>query len=114
MTIKYLDPWPTTILKDNLDCVLPVLTDIVNKSQSKGKMHSSLKEAVLRPLLKKPGLDSELLKINNPISNLRVLSKLIEKVVAAHINAHMVIHQIHEPQQSGCPHQGICFASCAN
>jgi hypothetical protein len=26
-----LDPWPTAIMKDNPDCVLPVLTDIVNK-----------------------------------------------------------------------------------
>jgi len=72
-------------LKDNLDCVLPVLTDIVNKSLSEGKMPSSLKEAVLRPLLKKPGLDSEVLKNYRPISNLPFLSKLIEKVVAARI-----------------------------
>jgi hypothetical protein len=95
-----LDPWPTTILKDNLDCVLPVLTDIVNKSLSEGQMPSSLKEAILRPLLKKPGLDSEVLKNYRPISNLAFLSKLIEKVVAARITEHMTVHQMHEPLQS--------------
>jgi hypothetical protein len=88
-------------LKDNLDCVLPVLTDIVDKSLSEGNMSSSLKEAVLRPLLKKPGLNRKVIKNYRPISNLPfVSSKLIEKVAAARIAAHMTVHQMHEPLQS--------------
>jgi hypothetical protein len=52
-----LDPWPTWMVKDNLDFIIPLLTDIVKKSMLEGHMPDSLKNAVLKPLLKKPGLD---------------------------------------------------------
>jgi len=42
----------------------------------------SLKVAVIKPLLKKPTLDSEVLANCRLISNLPFLSKILEKVVA--------------------------------
>jgi len=42
----------------------------------------SFKVAVIRPLLKKPTLDQEVLADYRPISNLPFLSKILEKVVA--------------------------------
>ncbi len=41
-----LDPMPTTILKDCLDVILPVITKIVNLSLSTSVMPGKLKEAV--------------------------------------------------------------------
>ena len=45
-------------------------------------MPTELKQAVIRPFLKKPSLDYQELKNFRPISNLTFLSKVIEKVVA--------------------------------
>ena len=44
-------------------------------------MSAELKQAVIRPLLKKPSLDYQKFKNFRPISNL-TLSKVIEEVVA--------------------------------
>ena len=52
-------------------------------------MPSHLKRAHLRPIIKKPGLDKDILKNYRPLSNLPYLSKTIERVVAARLSAHM-------------------------
>ena len=48
-----------------------------------------LKEAALTPIIKKESLDHELYPSYRPISNLRFVSKAIEKVVAARLNEHL-------------------------
>ena len=53
-----------------------------NLSLETSVMPTELKQAVIRPLLKKPGLDHQHYKNFRPISNLTFLSKVIEKVVA--------------------------------
>ena len=45
-------------------------------------MPTELKQAVIRPLWKKPSLDYKEFKNFRPISNLTFLSKVIEKAVA--------------------------------
>ena len=52
-------------------------------------MPSSLKSAVLTPLLKKPSLDHEALSNFRPISNLKVILKVIEKVIAVRLQAYI-------------------------
>ena len=42
----------------------------------------SLKTALIRPLLKKTGLDSDSLKNYRPVSTLTFISKVIEKVIS--------------------------------
>ena len=56
-----LDPFPAALLKDHLDLLLPTLCRIVNLSLESGQLPSSLKTAVLSPLLKKLSLDHEVL-----------------------------------------------------
>ena len=48
----------------------------------------SLKTALIRPLLKKTGLDSDNLKNYSHISNLTLISKVIEKVISGRLNEH--------------------------
>ena len=43
-------------------------------------MPSSMKNAVLSPLLKKPSLDFEIFSNFRPVSNLKFLSKLLKKL----------------------------------
>ena len=54
----------------------------------------TLKTAFIRPLLKKSGLDSDILKYYRPISNVTVISKVIEQVVSGRLNEHLIKHSI--------------------
>ena len=49
-------------------------------------MPKSLKTALILPLLKKTGLDSDILKNYRPVYNLTFISKDIEKVVSGRLN----------------------------
>ena len=95
-----LDPLPATLLKQHFDLLLPIILKIVNLSLESGHFPSSLKTAVLSPLLKKANLDHEVLANYRPISNLKVISKIIEKVVAVGLQKYLEVNQLNEPLQS--------------
>ena len=95
-----LDPLPATLLKQHFELLLPVILKIVNLSLESGHFPSSLKTAVLSPLLKKANLDHEVLANYRPISNLKVISKIIEKVVAVRLQKYLKANQLNEPLQS--------------
>ena len=84
-----LDPIPTWLLRDCAPDIIHVLTTIVNMSLRTGVMPSHLKRAHVRPIIKKPGLDKDILNNYRPVSNLPYLSKTIERVVAARLSAHI-------------------------
>ena len=54
-----LDPIPTWLLKNSIDILAPYLTELANQSFSSGVFPYDLKTAILKPLLKKLGLDPE-------------------------------------------------------
>ena len=66
-----------------------VYVHIINLCLSSGIFHTQFKSAVVKPLIKKPTLDCEVLKNFRPISNLPFLSNLIEKVIAERLASHM-------------------------
>ena len=70
-----LDILPTNILKIVLDKYLPIITRIINISLANGVFVPQWKSAIVRPLLKKSGLEL-ILKNYRPVSNLNFLSKL--------------------------------------
>ena len=72
------DPIPTWLLKECLDSLLPVLTLLVNKSLQIGFFPEEWKNAVVKPLLKKLGLELVFPSFR-PVSNLPLISKLTEK-----------------------------------
>ena len=86
VTCCMLDPLPISAFTNCIEDLLPVITKIVNCSLSKGTFPSRLKEACVHPLLKKQHLDSEDLSNYRPISNLRYVSKIIERVVVSQLN----------------------------
>ena len=95
-----LDPIPTPLLKECIAVLLPVLLDIINSSLSSGVFPSSMKHALVRPLLKKSTLEPELFQNYRPVSNLSFLSKVLEKVVSSRLLTHMANQHLHEPLQS--------------
>ena len=75
------DPVPTTLLKKINVTVAPEITCIINHSLEEGHVSDNLKDALLKPGIKKQDLDKEIMKNFRPISNLSYLSKLLEWIV---------------------------------
>ena len=95
-----LDALPTTLLKKCLSVLLPVITQMINVSLSSGQFPRSFSHALVKPLLKKPNADCEILKNYRPVSNLTFLSKILEKVVARRLFTYMSENGLHEKMQS--------------
>ena len=72
-----IDQIPTSLLQKCIDHLLPVLTRLVNISLQSGVFSQKWKVAIVKPLLKKSGM--ELVSSSyRPISNLKFVSKLVE------------------------------------
>ena len=84
-----LDPMPSNHVKDNIISLVSVITNITNASLSQGVMGNQLKHALIYPWLKKPSLCRNTLNNHRPVSNPPQLSKIIEKVIANRLNAHL-------------------------
>ena len=74
-----IDPMPTNLVKECLDVLAPFLVRIVNCSFDSGIFPHHCKEAIIRPLIKKVGLDTNDLKKFRPVSNCSFLDKFLEK-----------------------------------
>jgi hypothetical protein len=95
-----LDPLPTWLLKQCTPHLISLITAIINKSLETSTVPSSFKSALVRPLLKKKGLDREILKNYRPVSNLPFVSKLLEKVVSVRLDTHLEEYGLHDGFQS--------------
>ena len=95
-----LDPIPTTLLYENIDILLPTITNTINTSLTTRIVPRDPKTAIVKPLLKKLSLDKNLLKNYRPISNLPFLSKIIEKVVLHKLLSHLQENNLSNPFQS--------------
>ena len=76
-----LDPAPTCLVKEMRELLSPFISLMFNKSLASGCYSSEFKKAVVRPLLKKHGLDVSQMKNYRPVSNLPFLSKLLQRIV---------------------------------
>jgi len=95
-----LDPLPVFVLTKCWPTLLPVITNIVNRSLKEAFMPNALESAMITPLLKKPNLNPEELKNFRPVSNLPFISKLIKKTVAAQLVQYIDDNNLIEKLQS--------------
>ena len=95
-----LDPIPASLLKECADLLVSTITKIINLSLSTGTFPMQFKDSVVKPLLKKPSLDKELLSNYRPISNLSFLSKLSERVVLSRLRGYLTSNNLLNPNQS--------------
>ena len=95
-----LDPIPAKILQGCKTTLLPILTSIINKSLQSAYVPTPLKEAMVKPKLKKESLDCEEYPDFRPISNFRFVSKITEKAVACQLMNHLTDNNLDEPLQS--------------
>ena len=94
-----LDEIPTKYLKQCLDECIGIITRIMNVSLREGMFVPTWKTAVVRPLLKKAGLDP----VNSnyrPVSNLNFLSKVLEKLALVQFNDHCTKYHLYPDYQS--------------
>ena len=99
------DPIPTWHLKECSSILVPTVTNIVNLSLTTGQFHPTIKEPIISPLLKKPTLDKEELSSYRPISNLSLISKIIERVVKSRLTDHLTSNSFLNSHQSAyCKH----------
>ena len=103
-----LDPVPASLLRCCIDDLLPIINRVVNLSFNSASMPSSMKNAVLSPLLKKPSLDFEIFSNFRPVSNLKFLSKVIEKAAAIRLTNYLCDNDLNEGLQSAYKKHHSC------
>jgi hypothetical protein len=94
-----LDLLPLDLIKRNVS-VVELFTEIINSSFVSGIFPERLKHAVITPVIKKVGLDCEVLANFRPISNLSLLSKLMERVAASWLSRCLEDRKCLHPLQS--------------
>ena len=70
-----LDPAPTWLVKEMLGLLAAFVALLLTKSLDTGCFPAEFKQAVVRPLLKKSGLDTAEMKNNRPVSNLQLVDE---------------------------------------
>ena len=84
-----LDPFQTRPLKHYIDDLIVHITTIINLSMRERVVPPAFKQAIVTSLIKKKTLCRNDFKNYRPISNLSFLSKILEKIVAKRLNAHV-------------------------
>ena len=77
-TTCVLDPFPTKLLMSHLSSILDIFLCIVNLCFSSGVIPTPCKSSIIFPLIKKQGLDPDILKNYRPVANLSLISKLLK------------------------------------
>ena len=95
-----LDPWPTFLVKECIDSLLPSITRLVNCSLSEGVVPDEFKKAIVTPLIKKSSLPPNDFKNYRPVSGLGFISKLVERVVVTQLNDHVSLNGLENVRQS--------------
>jgi hypothetical protein len=101
-----LDPAPTWLIKDTVNLLAPFITAMLNRSLIEGHVPASQKTAVVKPLLKKCGLDSTLPANYRPVANLTFMSKILEKIIDEQLTSHLHrINAFHSRQSAYLKHR---------
>ena len=96
------DPIPTSVLRNCLDVLLtPMITDIINISMETSTFPQNFKEAhTCKTTTKKTSLPKDELKTYRPVSSLSFIFKILEKIVANRLQAHIKKKHLSNPLQS--------------
>ena len=88
-----LDVMPPTILKQIIPSIITHITNLINESLENGVFANRWKTAIIKPLLKKAGLEL-ICKNYRPVSNLSFLSKIHEKCALLQFNNHCTVNNL--------------------
>ena len=91
-----LDFIPTSLMRQCLNDLVPLITAIINVSLSTCAVPKQFKQAVVIPLLKKPELDTNDLPVWNLPFNLKVLEKIVLRQLQKHLSYNRLL-KIYQP-----------------
>ena len=94
------DPIPASLFKDNMEILIPYVCNIVNTSIKTCIVPPLLKHSVITPIYKQKQLDVEDVANYRPISQLPIMSKIMERHVAEQLQHHMNDNNINMVFQS--------------
>ena len=94
-----LDPIPTYLLH-SCEAIVPPIAKMINASLKTGVVPKSFKHALVTPLIKNSKLDPNAMSSYRPISNLKFVSKVLERCVAKQLNSYLSSGGHHETYQS--------------
>ena len=94
-------PFPVPVLKSVADLLVPFVTYLFNQSLTSGSVPAGFKDSFITPVIKRPGLDEGSPSSYRPISNLSVISKLFERLVARQLVTYLDTHRLLPATQSG-------------
>ncbi len=94
------DTLPTPLLKCCVDILSPYITFLFNRSLDSGHFPSVWKKVKISPILKKSSADSHDPSSYRPISNLPVLSKVLERFVCRQLGSYIDEHDLRSRLQS--------------
>ena len=95
-----IDPLPLSLFHKLAFILTPFILNIINISLHSGIVPSSLKYAIIKPILKKPGLDIECLSNYRPISQLPFISKILERIVSKQYINYLNANSLFDTRQS--------------
>ena len=78
----------------------PIYKQIIDTSLMTGEIPNNLKYAIINPYLKKPNLDVEVLSSYRPVSQLPLLSKILEKIVNNQIISYLNTYDLLDRRQN--------------
>jgi len=102
--IHYRPPTPPAILamvSQAADEIAPFVVELFNRSLASSLFPASFKEAFITPVRTKAGLDVADVRSYRPISNLPVLSKLLERFVVLQLMDYLTSANLLPQLQSG-------------
>ena len=95
-----LDLIPTWILKQIASLIAPFLVSIFNSSFKSGNVPQGLKLVCVTPILEKPNLNQSEPSSYKPISNVLVLSKILERLVLERTRSYLIENDLFPRFQS--------------
>ena len=96
-----LDSAPVWLIKSLYTVFAPILALLINISITQASLPAKHKRAIIRPCVKKSGLDPTDPASYRPISNLSFISKLVERVTHKQLSDYVESNHLLPPTQSG-------------
>lgn len=90
----------TSLLKSSADLVSPFIAFLFNSSLLSGVFPASWKNAVITPIPKSKTYDVRDVTSYRGISNLPIISKILERLVSSQIRAYLTLHDLFPQSQS--------------
>ena len=101
---SFLDPLLISLIKSLSSSLSQLILEIYNNSFITGSIHNILKHAIVIPIIKKDNLDPESLSSYRPISQLSIISNIIEKIVFTQLSDYLIRNKLLDPYQSDYTH----------